>query len=971
MLYPIFMRRTPHFIPLCIGLFSLCALLRCEAPPAADPAATQQLRLHQDLAQAHAQADSLAANLSTAQLIRQLCIVPAPPGSDSIAHAQALAQARTGVAGFLAPLAPLESFCIAPESLDSAALSPLWTVADLDPDWFAYHDLPALVQLGAADLAGLTQEWSAVIGRALRHSGINTALISLGRVITPGSMDQDALGGDPELVFRLSASIQTKLARLGITSVARPLPALPAHAITGIPISQRSADALRQDELLPYRALAGTGSIAAQLAFAQFPRIDTVIAPFSPAVHGLLRDGRDGLLLSPTLDSTRLPSGLDIGSAAVRCLQGGADLLVLRNGDTRVLAALEAAVADQSLDLADLRRKAARVLFQKAMRLPQPPAPAPSIPAAQSFRALDRLVVESSITLVRDDLRLLPLRGALADKRLCLIGWRQAPPTALAQAIGLYAPVATRRYQPDTEDAASRKALRKAHELLFVAIGPESRLDSLDLAHLSALDSGGRLVVLHMGPGNRVSRLADLHCVVEGWDSRPQTQSALGQFIFGALGAAARLPMQCGDAICYKDGLPRPGGLRLAYTIPEEVGANPDRLARIDSIIEFAIRNGIFPGCQVLAAKGGKVFLHKAYGHHDYSEDRPVRVDDLYDIASITKIAATTLAAMYVWEHDSFDMELPLRHYLPELDSSFITIKDITPGMLMLHQAGLPAGLPIYPYCAANDSAPSVRQKYYSASRDSAHKVQVTESLWFNGDYLDTLWLRVRRTGLDSIGKYRYSDMSMFLMQRVLERVCDSRLDRFCEEKFYKPMGLRTLCYLPTNRFSADRIAPTENDRWWRNQQVQGYVHDPTAAMYGGVGGHAGLFSNAWDLAAVMQMLLNGGSYAGRQLLSPEAVRHFTSRQPGSHRGLGFDMQRSTPVPDEGMVAWSASPATFGHLGFTGTCAWADPQHDIVFVFLSNRVYPKADNKKINAYRIRQVVQQTVYEALSRQLAGL
>jgi CubicO group peptidase (beta-lactamase class C family) len=172
------------------------------------------------------------------------------------------------------------------------------------------------------------------------------------------------------------------------------------------------------------------------------------------------------------------------------------------------------------------------------------------------------------------------------------------------------------------------------------------------------------------------------------------------------------------------------------------------------------------------------------------------------------------------------------------------------------------------------------------------------------------------------------------------------------------------MCYLPAERFDLERVVPTEEDRWWRNQLVHGSVHDPSTAMFGGVGGQAGLFSNAWDLAAVMYLLLNDGAYAGQRFLQPQTIQYFTNRQPDSHRGLGFDKQRSSPIPGEGMVAHSAHPATFGHLGFTGTCAWADPENDIIFVFLSNRVYPSAQNKKINELRVRQSVQQAVYEAL-------
>jgi CubicO group peptidase (beta-lactamase class C family) len=385
---------------------------------------------------------------------------------------------------------------------------------------------------------------------------------------------------------------------------------------------------------------------------------------------------------------------------------------------------------------------------------------------------------------------------------------------------------------------------------------------------------------------------------------------------------------------------------------------------RIDSLINHAIAMGVFPGCQVLAAKDGQVFLNRSYGYHDYSRSRRVRNSDIYDIASVSKIAATTLMAMSAYDRDTLRLNQPLKYFMRDLDSAFITIKDITPSQLLIHQAGLPSGISLKPYYDMMYKPDSLKKIMYSSIKDSMHTIRIADGVFLNPTYRDSLWDRVRQIRVGPTGDYKYSDLSMYIMKELLERILSTRIEKYVDSAFYRPMGLRRIGYAPLGRFEREEIVPTENDRFWRRQVLQGDVHDPTVAFLGGIGGPAGIFSNSQDLATVMQMLLNGGSYGGKQFFDPKTVQKFTGRQSNSRRALGFDMQLPSPSPDHGYCCVSAAPETYGHFGYTGTCAWADPKNKIVYVFLSNRVYPSSSNSKINVYRVRQGVQQMIYDAL-------
>ena len=400
--------------------------------------------------------------------------------------------------------------------------------------------------------------------------------------------------------------------------------------------------------------------------------------------------------------------------------------------------------------------------------------------------------------------------------------------------------------------------------------------------------------------------------------------------------------------------LPGSAVYHLSYAEPAAVGLDPARLERIDDIVREAISAEATPGAVVLVLKDDKVVFDRAYGHHTYDSPRPTSATDIFDLASLTKISATTLAAMRLVDSGKLDLDARVGNYLPELkkkhpDKATIRIRD-----LLTHQAGLAPELPFYAMVTAEDRRTTASKRY---------PIRVSENFYLQKDfYRRVMWPKLLASRLKTPGKYVYSDLGMVMLQEVIERIVGRPLDAYVEETFYRPLGACTMGFCPWKRYDDERLVPTEIDGYFRKEPLQGFVQDAGAALAGGVAGHAGLFSTAYDLALVGQMLLNGGNYGGRQYLRPETVRTFTARQSTvSHRGLGFD--RWNPDADEPYPSRLASQRIFGHTGYTGTCLWIDPEHQLVYIFLSNRTYPKS-NRKLNQLNIRPRILDTIYAAL-------
>jgi CubicO group peptidase (beta-lactamase class C family) len=449
-----------------------------------------------------------------------------------------------------------------------------------------------------------------------------------------------------------------------------------------------------------------------------------------------------------------------------------------------------------------------------------------------------------------------------------------------------------------------------------------------------------------------------MNTIIVGYENTLYAQDRIAQLIFGAIPASGKLPFSINDKYPKNAGILIESSGRLKFSQPEEFGISSTKFNRIDSIVTASIAKGAFPGCQIVVAYKGKIIYRKAFGRPTFESEKMVENSDVYDIASVSKIAGSTVGIMKLESEGKFSLNNKLGDYLPELtkNTSFhsILIKD-----MMAHQAGLTAWIPFYKRTMQNGEWKS---HLYSTLKKPGYETQVANNLYIKDAYIDSIYQQILSSSLGP-KKYEYSDLGYYFIKKIIEKQSAQNFQEYLMNALYLPMGLRSMRYQPLNYFAKTKIIPTENDQVFRKQLVHGFVHDPGAAMLGGVGGHAGVFSNATDLASLMQLFLNKGTYGNEQYLTSAVVSSYTKQQfQGNRRGAGFDRPKAS---GGGTCHELTSQESYGHSGFTGTLVWADPTHEINYVFLSNRVCPSQDNWKIRDLNIRTEIQRVIYEALN------
>lgn len=650
---------------------------------------------------------------------------------------------------------------------------------------------------------------------------------------------------------------------------------------------------------------------------------------------------------------------------------------------------------------------------------------------------MDRVKRKSSVLLSNPD-NLLPLHIPSDELNLYLPDPSFWP---FAQQLSMYTPVAKHISSPGGSSVPAKgNAIVVLCGLSMDSIQLSSTLDSLDVLGSTA---GFLAVVLFDGEA-RADSIYGHMSVLQVWQSSIDDQRYAAQAIVGGQHISGRHPPPVPRGYRYEQTTKN----RLGYAHPHVMMLDTSILNKIDSLVSDAINAYAFPGCQVYFSYGGDVVFQKSYGHHTYSRQLAVEDHHVYDLASITKVAATTLKAMHLAGKNKLDPRSRLGKFFKDTlieytrippdtliiidtlfiskdtiarfgyfarrdserpppdtilaDDSLIVLTDtiisrITPRRnifkctvedLLIHKSGLPPSLPILPYllyardtvlplpasfiidadslltfdslASRSDSLQYLFYKYFNrrSLKDTSDRL-IAKGMYLRNLFADTLWMDMKQTRVYSREVYMYSDLNPVLLQMAMDSLSGKPINRYLQRYFYGPLGLENMVFNPLLHFRKNRIVPTEKDIFWRQQLLHGYVHDPSAALMGGVAGNAGLFSNAADLGILFQMFLQQGSYGGRRYLEPSVIRLFTQRHKRSHRAMGFDL-----VSQRSISASSASPQTYGHTGFTGTCVWADPQIELVYVFLSNRVYPKASNHKINSMRVRQNIHQTFYDAI-------
>ncbi len=510
-------------------------------------------------------------------------------------------------------------------------------------------------------------------------------------------------------------------------------------------------------------------------------------------------------------------------------------------------------------------------------------------------------------------------------------------------------------YSPGSRSMEDLKTDLKPYNTIIIQVTDQSLNSPGTLPFILEIQKDKHLIVSLAGDAASLKML-DLVSAPVIWSAKKTVESAdfSAQLVFGGVPAVSKLGQNVSARYSAGSGYTTDVS-RLKYTVPEDAGVNVSDLSGIDDIAKEAIRKRAAPSVTVMVVKDGKVIFNKGYGTHSYTDQNPTKITDIYDLASVTKTSATTLAVMKLFEEGKLRLDTNLGAYIAEARKSTknkITLKD-----LMLHQAGLVSFIPFHR---------NLRKSDYSSDSSGAYPTKVADKYFLRKGYFkEVMWPGMLESKLARPGSYVYSDLSMYFMKEVVERQSGERLEDYVQHQFYKPLGMTTAGFNPWKRFGKERLIPTENDLYFRKTLLQGYVHDQGAALAGGVAGHAGLFSTANDLAILYQMLLNRGSYGGVEYFKPGTVDLFTSRQSAvSRRGLGFDGW--DPKSKVGFPSRHASQRTYGHTGYTGTCVWVDPEYKLIYIFLSNRINPEI-NDKLSQLNIRGRIQDLIYEAIKKE----
>jgi beta-N-acetylhexosaminidase len=657
----------------------------------------------------------------------------------------------------------------------------------------------------------------------------------------------------------------------------------------------------------------------------------------------------------------------DLKATALDLLHGGVDVLLIKQAPWKVQASILQFVRDGFLSEDQLNDKVRKVLLAKTWQGLNQRQQCISKETVDTVFEKDNHVYpvyelyESALTLVTNRDSLVPFRN-LQSQSFTLIHLGDASMRVFERAFEKYAAYSV-YCDLEKDQAGGWKALQGnafAKQTLVITLA-EALLDPVkDAAFIQSVNQWSEkttVVLANFGSPFNLRYFSSGVTMVQAYENNGITQNQSIQLLFGGMQARGQLPLALSKQLPYRQGFSTKITRLKFGALAQEVGIAPHKLVDIDAIIGEAIRAKAMPGCQILIAKGGKVIYNKSFGHFTYEKTRAVQNSDLYDIASVTKATATTIAVMKAHDLGLLKLNQSLTNVLDLKKNQLrgISIKDC-----LIHRTGLQSYIPITTYQNTRNIVRDGCNEYFCSSRQGEYNIRIAESLYLNVNELGHIWEDIYNVRQSKRKRYLYSDLNFVLLQKAVEKSSGLGLDKFVDQHFYEPLHLTRTTFNPSSRFSKEEIVPTAMDDRWRKELIHGYVHDESATIFQGVAGHAGLFSNAENMAVLGQLLLNKGSYGGTRFLKPSTVDLFVKKTSGN-RGLGFEVKAKSDSPTYSPYA---SDNTFGHKGFTGTCIWIDPDNDLIFVFLTNRIHPNYKNDKLMRLKVRQRVHSVVYRAL-------
>ncbi len=846
---------------------------------------------------------------------------------------------------------------------------------------------PRQMVLGGAKDEELMYDLGRVIGRQCKRIGIHWNFapdVDVNNNPNNPVINDRSFGENRQTVARLGMQYARGMQDERIIASAKHFP---GHGDTetdshyGLPVVKGDRKRLDSLELYPFKELINANVMSVMVAHLNVPALDTT--PNLPSslskqmITELLRKemGFDGLVITDALNMKGVADFYGPGEVAAKALVAGNDVLLFVEDVPMAISRIKEYLAKGEITWEQIERSCKKILAVKywlGLNNYQPinlDNLTNDLNCCETYLMTKR-VIKQGIVVAKDEDKIIPIENPeLYQIAVVSLGSSQFTPFQEMCANYIRADY----YSIDKGDSPayfdSLYQVLNRYNLLIVSLQNTSRFVSKRLGLTQPqvdfmnrlLATGKKVIMVNHGNPYILRQFTGLRNVIVAYEDLEEYNTISAQVLFGGIKAGGSLPVTVNEEFTLGAGEKTSALQRFEYVYPEEIGIDHTTLDMIDTIVVDAIGKKAMPGCQVLVAHAGKVIYQKSFGHHTYDSTIAVKNHHLYDLASLTKILATTVAVMRLYDDKKIKLDAHLGDYLPELkgtNKEKLRIHDV-----LLHQAGLFPFLPLYKKTLVNGSLNPI---LYSETADSNYTIPVATNLYLHKTYFPMVWEQIISSEVKHSGEYVYSDIGFILMRKVVENISGKDFESFLEEEIYRPLNLSSMQFNPLQKVNNDWLVPTEFDTSFRNQLLDGTVHDQTAAMLGGVSGHAGLFANANDVAVVMQMLLNGGEYGGKRVLKESTVKEFTKKHGKvSRRGLGFD-KPETDTKKASPASRLASPLTFGHTGFTGTCAWADPKHQLVFVFLSNRVNPSADNKKLIDMNVRTRMMDVVYEVLRK-----
>ncbi len=867
--------------------------------------------------------------------------------------------------------------------MQSIAKTPLMMC--IDAEWGVgmrlYEDvlpLPKQMMLGAMRDKQTVYDYGKLVAEQCKRLGLQVnyaPVVDVNNNANNPVINDRSFGEDKYKVADYGIAYMQGMQDNGVMATAKHFPGHGDVAVDShydLPVINKSMEELDSLELYPFKEIFAAGVGAVMVAHLYIPAIDNTknrATSLSPEnINGLMRGtmGYQGLTFTDGLEMQGVQKYYPKGAASLQSLIAGNDMLCLPTDVPGTIIAVKNAIKKKQLSWDDINMHCRKVLMAKYMYGLQDLKPIQLNNLKEDLNAgieeMTRRVAQNAITLVRnEDKDIFPITTSFGKKSLAYIAIGTTSDNTLTRRMKTELGAQVYFYK----NSGSSQAIinnAKQYEKVIVGIHSMGRspgnnfgLTSSEIGLVTALQNDHTATLVFGNPYS-VKNFCDIRNLIVCYQDDDIIQDVALDKLLGKEGFRGVLPVTVCPELSYGTGIVT-SGVKDDVLQKKKTDFSKAKLAAVANVAQEAINEKATPGCVLFAAKDNNIIYEEAYGYTDYSRSTPVSLESVYDLASLTKVCATTLAVMKLYEEGKIDLNGNLSDYLSiakGTDKEYLKIKD-----LLLHQAGLVSYIPFYKTTLFDNAV--AKNTIYQYGSGPGFSLPVAKDMFIRDDWPQQMLQEIMASPLGPQGKYVYSDNDFILLGKIIETLSGLPLDKYVEKNFYKPMGLENIAFNAHSNIADSLLIPTEQDQYFRHQLLKGYVHDQGASMFGGVAGHAGLFSNAYNVAALFQMLVNGGHYNGIRFFDSSTVDLFTSYHSSSRRGYGFDKPKrdnedlKDPYPCE-----SASPRTFGHTGYTGTCVWADPVNKLVYVFLSNRVNPEVSSK-LQRLNTREKVHEALY----------